>query len=61
MARDKLGPIPDDHFENDHEWPPKNVSLTQAELDWLEQLKKEVQDKYKPGDLVGGYWSPNQR
>ena len=53
--RNKLGFIPEDFFEND--WGPSNqkVTLTQAELDWLEQLKKEVEDKYKPGDEVGGY------
>jgi hypothetical protein len=52
MARDLLGPIPDDHFENEPTYPPKNVSPLSKE--WKNKIK-EVQDKYRPGDVVGGY------
>jgi hypothetical protein len=44
MARSTQGQIPDDNFENDHGPPKEKVPLTQAELDWLAQLKKEVED-----------------
>jgi hypothetical protein len=55
VARNKLGPIPDDHFENEPTYSPKNVSpLSEALLDHLEAVKAE-RDKYKPGDFVGGY------
>ena len=36
MARNKLGPIPDDHFENEPTYPPKNVTpLTEKEIELL--------------------------
>jgi hypothetical protein len=61
MARNKLGPIPDDYFENDPIYPAKNVSpLSKDLLDHIEAVKAERDamngtDKYKPGDFVGGY------
>jgi hypothetical protein len=42
LIKNKLGPIPDDHFENEPTYPPKNVSPLSKE--WLERIK-EVQDK----------------
>ena len=55
MARNLLGPIPDDHFENEPTYPAKNVSPLSKELeDWLEKLKHGT-DKYVAGDWVGGY------
>jgi hypothetical protein len=51
MARNRLGPIPDSHFENEPTYPPKNVSPLSK--DWEEKIKDA--DKYKPGDEVGGY------
>jgi len=55
MARNKLGPIPDDHFENEPTYPAKNVSPLSKE--WLEKIEKikTERDKYRPGDEVGGY------
>jgi hypothetical protein len=58
MARDKLGPIPDDHFENEPTFPPKNVSPLSKY--WIEKIvwwkrKQQDPDKYQPGDVVGGY------
>jgi hypothetical protein len=51
VIRDKLGPIPDDHFENEPTFPAKNVSPPTKEfLEWVESLK----EKYQPGDEVGG-------
>jgi hypothetical protein len=60
MARDKLGPIPDDHFENEPTFPAKNVSpLSQYWIDWIAAVRKRRKeqdaDKYQPGDEVGGY------
>lgn len=63
MARNLLGPIPDDFFENEPGPTPKNVTpLSQALLEWIERLKvlaarlrDHGTDKYKPGDYVGGY------
>jgi hypothetical protein len=41
MSRNKHGPIPDDHFENDAGPPPKNPPpLSQALLDHIAVLKK---------------------
>ena len=52
VIRDKLGPIPDDHFENEPTYPAKNVSpLSKEWKDYIEKLK----DKYQPGDEVTGY------
>jgi hypothetical protein len=51
VARNKLGPIPDDHFENEPTYPAKNVSPLSKE--WEERIKDS--DKYNPGDVVGGY------
>jgi hypothetical protein len=40
MARNLLGPIPDDHFENDPGPTPKNVTpLSEEMLEWIERLK----------------------
>lgn len=47
VIRDKLGPIPDDHFENEPTFPAKNVSPRSKELtEYLESLKAE---RDKPG------------
>jgi hypothetical protein len=55
MARNLLGPIPDDYFENDPIYPPKNVTpLSKEELEWIERLKDTGSDKYRPGDVVSG-------
>jgi hypothetical protein len=52
MARNTQGPIPDDHFENEPTFPPKNVSPPSKDLaEHVEKLK----DKYQPGDEVTGY------
>ena len=51
----KLGPIPDDHFENEPTFPAKNVSPLSEEMkEWIKGLKAE-RDKYQPGDEVTGY------
>ncbi len=58
VIRDKLGPIPDDHFENEPTFPAKNVTpLSQEWLDYIEAFRSENEepDKYKPGDNVTGY------
>ena len=56
VIRNKLGPIPDSHFENEPTYPAKNVSpLSKESLQWIERLKNNGADKYKPGDVVGGY------
>lgn len=57
MARNLLGPIPDDHFENEPTYPAKNVSpLSKALLDHIEVVRAvRGTDKYKPGDYIGGY------
>jgi hypothetical protein len=56
MARNKLGPIPDDYFENDPIYPlTKTPPLSKEELEWIERLKDTGSDKYRPGDIVGGY------
>jgi hypothetical protein len=54
MSRNLLGEIPDEFFENDPIYPPKNVSpLSKEELEWIDQLK-HGSDKYRPGDVVSG-------
>ena len=61
MARNLLGEIPDDHFENEPTYPAKNVSpLSQDWLDHIAGVKAERDamngtDKYKAGDWVGGF------
>jgi hypothetical protein len=57
VIRNKLGIIPDDHFENEPGPEAKNVSpLSQAMLDHIEAVRvRHGTDKYKPGDFVGGY------
>jgi hypothetical protein len=58
IIRNKLGPIPDDHFENEPTYPPKNVSpLSKALLDHIEAVRAAMNrsDKYLPGDWIGGY------
>ena len=52
IIRDKLGPIPDDHFENEPTFPPKNVSPLSKE--WIEIIEA-YNEKYQPGDEVTGY------
>jgi hypothetical protein len=52
LARNLLGEIPADHWENEPTYPPKNV--TPLSKDWEETIE-EYRDKYKPGDFVGGY------
>jgi len=55
MIRNKLGPIPWDHFENKPSGPPKNVSPMSDEMKkHIEKLKAE-RDKYQPDDEVTGY------
>lgn len=52
VIRNKLGPIPDDHFENEPTFPAKNVSPLSKEMqEYIEGLK----DKYRPGDEITGY------
>ena len=52
MARNKLGPIPDDYFENDPIYPPTKTPPPSKELqEWIDQLK-HGSDKYRPGDIV---------
>jgi hypothetical protein len=52
MARNKLGPIPDSHFENEPTFPAKNVTpLSKKLIEWIEKAK----EKYQPGDEVTGY------
>lgn len=42
MARSKLGPIPDDHFENDPSPTAQNQTpLSQDTLEWLAALKQK--------------------
>jgi hypothetical protein len=54
MARNKLGPIPDDYFENDPIYPPTKTPPPSKELqEWIDQLK-HGSDKYRPGDVVSG-------
>ena len=55
MIKNKLGKIPDDHFENEPTFPAKNV--TPLSKEWIEKIEKikAERDKYQPGDLVGGY------
>jgi hypothetical protein len=59
MARNLQGEIPDDHFENEPTYPPKNVSpLSQYWIDRIavwKRRKEQDSDKYQPGDVVGGY------
>ena len=57
IIRNKLGPIPDDHFENEPTFPAKNVSpLSKEWLDWIEAVRVvHGTDKYRPNDFVGGY------
>ena len=53
MIKNKLGEIPDDHFENEPTFPAKNVTpLSKEIVEWIKKLKA---DKYQPGDEVGGY------
>jgi hypothetical protein len=55
MSRNKLGPIPDDYFENDPIYPPKKIPpLSKEELEWIDQLK-HGSDKCRPGDIVGPF------
>ena len=59
MARNKLGPIPDDHFENEPTYPAKNVSLlSQALLDYIEAVRSENEDSDKYQPVVTGYKPP---
>jgi hypothetical protein len=46
--RNKLGVIPDSHFENEPTFPAKNVSPPSKEwLEWIEKAKAE-RDKSNP-------------
>jgi hypothetical protein len=53
IIKNKLGPIPDSHFENEPTYyPPKNATqLSKELLEWIDQLKRGS-DKYRPGDIV---------
>ncbi|MCK1485577.1 hypothetical protein IVB25_23510 [Bradyrhizobium sp. 193] len=48
MARSKLGPIPDDHFENDPSPTAQNQTpLSQELLDKIAALKQTMQEEAK--------------
>ena len=55
VIRNKLGPIPDDHFENEPTFPAKNK--TPLSKEWIEKIEKikAERDKYDPGDEVTGH------
>ena len=62
MARDKFGPIPDDHFENEPCGPAKNVSpMSQEWKDYIAAFRRETEDRddmdhrYQVGDVIGPY------
>jgi hypothetical protein len=57
IIRNKLGPIPDSHFENEPTYPAKNASpLSRYWIEKIESVRSNTgSDKYKPGDWVGGY------
>jgi hypothetical protein len=57
MARNLLGEIPDDHWENDPGPEKETPPLDQDDLDHIAAVRaaKHDTDKYKPGDWVGGY------
>jgi hypothetical protein len=55
MARNKLGPIPPDHFENEPTFPAKNVSpLSKYWIDRIEEIqeRKTVYDPYMPIHVI---------
>jgi hypothetical protein len=45
MAQSKLGPIPEDHFENDPLPTTKEKALSAEMQAWLEQMKKTVAEE----------------
>jgi len=47
VIRNKLGPIPDSHFENEPTFPAKNVSPLSKE--WLEFIEKHKAERDEPG------------
>jgi hypothetical protein len=52
MSKNKLGPIPDSHFENEPSGPAKNVSpLSQAWLDKIAAVKKQNETGDGDGEL----------
>jgi hypothetical protein len=55
VIRNKLGPIPDSHFENEPTFPPMNVSPLSKEMKELIEKSKAERDKYQPGDEITGY------
>jgi hypothetical protein len=55
IIRNLLGPIPDDHFENEPCGPAKNVSPLSKEWEETIEKHKAERDKYKPDDVVWGY------
>jgi hypothetical protein len=50
--RNKFGFIPEDFFENEPSGPPKTPAQWREE--WAEKTEP-YRDKYRPGDVVGGY------
>jgi hypothetical protein len=52
VIRNKLGPIPDSHFENEPTFPAKNVSPLSKEM---KELIAKAKEKYQPGDEITGY------
>ena len=48
IIRDKLGPIPEDHFENEPCGPAKNVSpLSKEWIEYIESLKQKLDEDDK--------------
>src|ERR1035441_2681905 len=47
VIRNKLGPKPDSHFENEPTFPAKNVTPLSKEM---KELIEKFKDKYQPGD-----------
>jgi hypothetical protein len=52
MARNKLGPIPDNYFENDPIYPPTKTPPFSKELKECIDELNHGSDKYRPGDIV---------
>ena len=49
MSKNKLGPIPDSHFENEPTFPAKNVSpLSQYWIDRIAAIKRKLPLRTNP-------------